>query len=873
MSARSQSIFLEGEIVEPTDVAKGRIRHVEREVIVSSDGRLDLVIRTDGPNPALLNYFFAEPVDSTPNPDPDPSPDPEPKPAPANDTYLLDFGTANSTLQNGMTRVTASDTLDADRAFGFIASESAQLGTISRQGYWGDHSRDFVQGTQIAFSLRMSPNQRYTVRYGYGDPISARAQSVSIEGEMVEQMSVAKGRFRVAERDVVASSDGLLEVVFRPLGPRPALINLLIVKPSADPAPTPTPDPTPDPRPSGIPQVAVAYLLDFGTAGSAIQPGMHRVTPVVEFTSARNIGFVFEQSIQLGARNRQGKWGNHSRDFVEGRQIAFSLRLVPNHRYTVRYGFGDPLTARSQTVSIDGRTVEQAYVAKGQLRTSQREVVTSSDGVLEIKLRARGTQPALINYLIVSPGSAAKCPGHDAQTAPAWVDVFPKSNAPQFEPDRYEITCSDQFATGTSWFGLDERQVFAQRFEVADPDQKPLYEYRLGKGSQLYSLRFRDRTGAWREAVATQRSAQVKAERVAEWVDEVIQTVLVDTTTNRPWDGIDATNNQIHQAGTYRNLPGVATFYSPVLAETWMPNDRAYASLVWPQQAHIPSNFKSHFLLFQQIRDLGSGVLEVTHAHHNYSTKAETVDFIASPWMPIRHSSLPVQHIGQGGKLVRAQRNWCATDTCPSTPIHNTDGYFMFSSGTHADDTAVAIVFGTDVNNEGQSAPSSFRWGTLNMAGRDMTASSLQKRVRINPGQIFYHRLYIVVNTRTNARDIALALQPYVDQGYLTPDPALGESVCLALQGNKVGRTSCNQDDVLLRASTTPRNDWVPLLVATKRSTGQQFVTNDPYLLARRPYLREYIHDDILGWISPEDAHELMSHPDPQVAQRFRFSV
>jgi hypothetical protein len=46
-------------------------------------------------------------------------------------------------------------------------------------------------------------------------------------------------------------------------------------------------------------------------------------------------------------------------------------------------------------------------------------------------------------------------------------------------------------------------------------------------------------------------------------------------------------------------------------------------------------------------------------------------------------------------------------------------------------------------------------------------------------------------------------------------------------------------------------------------------VTNDPYLLARRPYLNEFDYEDILGWVSPASITELANHPDPAVADLF----
>ena len=168
-------------------------------------------------------------------------------------------------------------------------------------------------------------------------------------------------------------------------------------------------------------------------------------------------------------------------------------------------------------------------------------------------------------------------------TLPLGWDVFPEGNAPTFELAQYPITCSQQFTTGTDWNGLDERQVFDRQFSVQAADAKRSYEYRLGKGSQLYSLRIRDASGRWMETVATQGFPNPAGpQRNAEWVDEVIQTVIVDAELNDPSQ--ESTKNQIHQSGTYRNLAAYPTFYSPIVAQTWQPDERTQASIGWPQQ-------------------------------------------------------------------------------------------------------------------------------------------------------------------------------------------------------------------------------------------------------------------------------------------------
>jgi hypothetical protein len=274
----------------------------------------------------------------------------------------------------------------------------------------------------------------------------------------------------------------------------------------------------------------------------------------------------------------------------------------------------------------------------------------------------------------------------------------------------------------------------------------------------------------------------------------------------------------------------------------------------------------------QQIRDLGSGVLEVTYVYHNFSQEGEKATFLAAPWLPIRHSSLPYQFRSlPDGTIRRDQRTWCVGDDCgpQAVAIDTTDGFFVFSSGNQPDDSSLAIVFGSDDNNEGQTSRTNYRWGTVTVGNRDLTATSLQKKVRIEPGQVFYQRFFLIANTLRDSRRIAQQLQPYVNQGFLHLDPNASVDACFALVDGELESTSCSSDDVLFSTSTTPHEGWQPLLAVTESPNGQRWFTNDPYRFMRRPYKREYEVDDILGWISPETVDALASHPDPTVADLF----
>ncbi len=786
----------------------------------------------------------------------------------APDVVKFDFGTTGSEVAAGMTQITPGSVLTQTNDWGFDAAQSTSRTGVNRNGYWGPHSRDFVEADVMTFSIRLHAGATYRVVYGSGDPLTSRSQNVAIDGQYVETVNLQPFDFYRAVQVVEISEDGLLEFEVSSRTADPAILNMLIVTLVSMPGDPPDP-PTND-----------GYLLDFGSAASAIQAGMERVTPTTEFTANTDFGFNLAQSIGLAGRNRTGYWGDHSRDFVEGDRLFFSMRVDPSESYRLRFGFGDPLRSRSQNITLEGQFVERRDFQEGQFYISEYDTPVSSDGILDVRMQAVGSELGLVNFVIVTPsdnnppGGGGSCDTTgsletEGNDPPLWMDAFPDSNAPTFDTANHPITCSDQYVAGSNWNGLDERQVFDRRYSVQAPDPQRNYEYRLGEGSQLYSLRMRNSAGQWVETIGTQGLSPSGSQRSSEWVDEVIQTVIVDQELNNP--SSPSTKNQIHQSGTYRNLSQYPTFYSPVVAKSWQADERTQASISWPQQAHIPSNYKSHFALMQQVRDLGSGVLEVTYVYHNFSREGEKATFLASPWLPLRDSVLPYHFRSvPGGTIQRDQNTWCAGSGCPpqAVAIESTDGFFIFSSGTGADDSAVAIVFGTDDNDQGQTSRTNFRWGTVTNSSRDLMAASLQKKVRIEPGEIFYHRFYLIANSLRNTRIFSQQLKDHVNQGFMNPDPTLPTDACFALNNGEIEGTSCSSGNVLFSTSTVPREGWRPLLAVTD-SSGDRVFTDDPYLLGRRPYQRQYEVEDILGWVSPEAADALASHPDPDVADMF----
>lgn len=199
-----------------------------------------------------------------------------------------------------------------------------------------------------------------------------------------------------------------------------------------------------------------------------------------------------------------------------------------------------------------------------------------------------------------------------------FLKVFPESPAIPNLAYSGQLRFSEVYApSGSVWTpGLDEREVFFAGLQHAENSDNS-WEIRLGKGGQLYSIR-----GPFGESQAPQASD-------AHWIDQVFQFVG----TNLGLANSSPFQHQyfIHQAGDYLRDPGFSsTFYSPMLASSLDAGSNTARLLVWGQQAQIPAPYRSGLLVYQQVKDLGSGVIELTHVSYNFGS--DLINYISTPW-------------------------------------------------------------------------------------------------------------------------------------------------------------------------------------------------------------------------------------------------
>ncbi len=390
------------------------------------------------------------------------------------------------------------------------------------------------------------------------------------------------------------------------------------------------------------------------------------------------------------------------------------------------------------------------------------------------------------------------------------------------------------FEAGTDWAPLDEHQVFYDRLDHDEGSRS--WDLRIGKGSQIYSLR-----AAFGEAVPPQRPG------VAEWIDEVIQTVSVNGELHREAMGDESKMYMIHQAGVYESrLPaGVETSYSPMLARQWDPDTRRFATLVWAQQAHQPSIRQSHMLIGQQVRDVGRGAIEITHVYVNFGN--DDIDTLQAPWMPLRYSRLPVAvFVAPDGTISRRDLDF---DTESNVLLRDTRGYFMFASAMNAAAPSLGVVFGTG-EHAGEAFDRGghrFGWGYWRAnPARSLMLAVENLRVRIPAHSTFFHRFYLVVGTLADVKTRSEQLVDAVDYGPIVHD-AIGSAVTPLCDGGAGTLTSdCAMAEPRAFSHGVPVPGSRPLFVMSHGGTTR--IGIDPYALSPEPWRIGVRYDDFLGF-------------------------
>ena len=434
------------------------------------------------------------------------------------------------------------------------------------------------------------------------------------------------------------------------------------------------------------------------------------------------------------------------------------------------------------------------------------------------------------------------------------LSVFSDSDAAS--TNNFSFTTNSTDLSGSNWgFGVNENDVFHQALihEQTDGAANSGWEVRVGQGGQIYSIR----NDALGEIVPPQT-------RDAPYVDEVFQSISVDRSLRNANTGDQAAF--YHQSGYYVDNNNVRQpTYSPLLA-SGVADSNSYSTLSLAVQADTESNPQQPggLLNYQRTRDLGDGVIEVTHGIYNFGN--HTVDFHNLPWGGVRKTILDNMLVSNpdGGFTNRAIEDFGDFEN-QVVFAEDTGGWAAFTEGTEGTDQGIAYVFGNDDTHLGedwQRDRSSWRWGDgggdfLGIPIRNFNVGTFRRVVDVDPGDLFESRYFLVLgdvdHIESTIEDRGLVDAATYDQIIISESDSDELSWRVVDDNGSISvLESAEGDPSDFKTYAKPVNGSVPLLLFEDAS-GRQFLSVDPYALSDTPYDGETTYEGLLGFVLPED--------------------
>jgi len=452
------------------------------------------------------------------------------------------------------------------------------------------------------------------------------------------------------------------------------------------------------------------------------------------------------------------------------------------------------------------------------------------------------------------------------------LDVFPPTVAATEKSQRGNTSISLDYTPSTSLWaeGLDEKQVFHAQIRH-EQDENNSFTLRIGKGGQVYSLR-----GAFGESVPP--SCTGKGPSRSPWNDEVWQFVTVcskyngmtaiQRAGNVPKSALEAITALpykstffIHNSGAYiPDSRSINNLYCPMLAATQTHDKKGYRSLTWGLVPQVRTIHRSPVLYYNQVRDIGNGIIELTWVVHNFSPRDDIVfDFLNAPWGGTRHTSLPHHAISSPDNILKPRDSFFSDERPDGTvPLRKTGGWKIASASEDENSASLALVFGRDKHLEEEQAKAKRGEPYTQRSGgvlRDFLAhypqlyTSIWKdwktrpensfrnydviemipNLTLRPGESIWYRSFLVVNQRNDAATLAQSLVDDVDYGLLRFSATDTPCVPVYLVDDQVVETAPagTQPAVHLFAKPVPGSHPVFLLEDTQ--TGREIISTDLY--------------------------------------------
>ena len=452
------------------------------------------------------------------------------------------------------------------------------------------------------------------------------------------------------------------------------------------------------------------------------------------------------------------------------------------------------------------------------------------------------------------------------------LDVFPPTVAATEKSQRGNTLISLDYTPSTSLWaeGLDERQVFHAQIQH-DQNENNSFTLRIGKGGQVYSLR-----GPFGESVPPSCTGEGPSR--SPWNDEVWQFVTVCSKYNGlkaiqqsgdiPESTLEAitaipykSTFFIHNSGAY--VPDSRTInnlYCPMLAASQTNDKRGYRSLTWGLVPQVRTIHRSPVLYYNQVRDIGNGIIELTWVVHNFSPRDDIVfDFLNAPWGGTRHTSLPYHAISSPDNTLKP-RDAFFPDTKPGGTIslRKTGGWKIASASKDEDSASLALVFGRDKHLEEQQAkaergePYSQRGGGVlrdflahypqlyngiwkdwetrpENSFRNYDVIEMIPNLTLRPGESIWYRSFLVVNQRNDAAALAQSLVKDVDYGLLRFSTTDTPRVPVYLVDNRVVETAAAGTRPAVHLFSKPVPGSHPVFLLEDTQTGHEIISTDLY--------------------------------------------
>lgn len=408
--------------------------------------------------------------------------------------------------------------------------------------------------------------------------------------------------------------------------------------------------------------------------------------------------------------------------------------------------------------------------------------------------------------------------------------LFPESGAPTFYEKESELvleTAYRHWERTSEWHpDLDEADVYHARLQHKSLEER-WWEMGIGKGGQIYSV------------YSTFGEAMAPSSPGSQWNDEVWQF----TTIYGRLLGLDLpdslddgsrmkfANAFVHQSGIYTKEKGAKPFYSPMFATHHDPERRAYSVVSWGQ-IPSPSINRSGVMIYNQYRDLGAGVIEVTYIIYNFENEPMSN---LSPWGGVRTSTFPEHVVSNPDGTYRLFIPW----SYPGQ-IYFEDTAGWAAATQNADDPkshSMGVVFGRELDKEGKHrGKPRYDCGNSRHGKRDYTVQATVIEIDDEPYTPHLLRMYFVLGPLDRVAEKCTILADYAHYTPLDFTEANVPLVPLYLKpiGQDKVLSREGSGDPVCQLYAWPVKGSRPLFVIKNNVTGRHFMTTDPYAQCER---------------------------------------